>query len=324
MHSHNRVVATLAGAFVALSLPLTGQQPQTPAGLTLDTLPHVTLTVLSDNMTMSGALAEWGWAVLVEAGERRILFDTGAGRVLAGNAKTLKVDLSRLDAIVLSHGHGDHTDGLPQALDLAGKVDVFVHPAAFDALFWRDGAKAVRVPPSLSRDELGSRVRRIVETREPTVIVPGIVATGAIPRVAGFEDTGVGGQVFTDEAMTKPSAVPEDQALIFRTPEGVVVLLGCAHAGVVNTLRYVAGLLGEPHVYAVIGGTHLLSASAQRMEKTEEAFKELGVQKIMLSHCTGLAAFTRLSNAFPGRCTWPSAGSRIEFGKAAAGPPLDR
>jgi 7,8-dihydropterin-6-yl-methyl-4-(beta-D-ribofuranosyl)aminobenzene 5'-phosphate synthase len=130
-----------------------------------------------------------------------------------------------------------------------------------------------------------------------------------------FEDTGITAAAFSDEAMTKPNAVPEDQALFFRAPEGVVVLLGCAHAGVINTIRYVAQLLGEPRIYAVIGGTHLLNASALRMQKTEEAFREYGIEKIMLSHCTGLAAFARFSSAFPGRCSWPSAGSRVEFGK---------
>lgn len=315
MRIRTRVTVALAAIVIGLPLATAAGQPAPPQKVTLAALPRVTLTVLSDNMTMSGALAEWGWAVLVEAGERRILFDSGAGRVLVPNAKTLKADLSKLDAIVLSHGHGDHTEGLPQALDLAGKVDVFVHPAAFDALFWKDGAKAVRVPPALSREQLAARARRVVDTSEPTLVVPGIMATGGVPRVTDFEDSGIAAQAFSDEAMTKPSAVPDDQALFFRTPDGVVILLGCAHAGVVNTIRYVSALLGEPRIHAVIGGTHLLTASPQRMEKTEAAFREFGIEKIMLSHCTGIAAFARLASAFPERCTWPSAGSRIQFGK---------
>ncbi len=316
MRIPTRFGPVLAALFVGLSLTTAGQQPASPRKVSLEVLPRVTLTILSDNMTMNGdALGEWGWAVLLETGERRILFDTGAGRVLVPNARALKIDLSKLDAIVLSHGHGDHTNGLPQALDMSGKVDVFVHPAAFDVLFWKDGTKAVRVPPAVSRDQLAARARRIVDTREPTVVVPGIMATGVIPRVTDFEETGIAGQAFTDEAMTKPSDVPEDQALFFRTPEGVVILLGCAHAGVVNTIRYVSALVGEPRVHAVIGGTHLLHASPQRMQETEAAFKAFGIEKIMLCHCTGVAAFARLSGTFPGRCSWPSAGSRVEFGK---------
>ncbi len=139
-----------------------------------------------------------------------------------------------------------------------------------------------------------------------------MLVTGGIPRVTDFDDTGITGRAFSDEAMTTPDLVVDDQALFFRTPEGVVVLLGCAHAGVVNTIRYLAGLLVERHIYAVVGGTHLLDASPERMRKTEAAFKQFGVQKLMPSHCTGAAAFAELSRAFPGRCSWPGAASRLE------------
>ncbi len=315
------VIAIAVG--VCLSSPAVGPQTRPKAVPQLETIPHARLTVLSENTVSAEAaladghpvLAEWGFAVLVEAGGRRILFDTGAGHVIKENARFLNVDLSKLDAIVISHSHSDHTVGLQTVLDLAGKVDVFINPAAFDTVFWRDGTRAVPETMPMSREQLARRAGRVVETGRPTLVSPGVMVTGTIPRVTDFEDTGITGMAFRDQAMTTPDTVADDQALFFRTPDGVVILLGCAHAGVVNTIRYVADLLGEQRCYAIVGGTHLLTASTRRMQQTEQALSKYQLQKIMLSHCTGLAAFAQLSRAFPGRCTWPGAGSRIEFGR---------
>ncbi len=322
MRGHARVVILALVLAAGLAPQPIGSQSRPNPGVQLETLPHVTLTVLSENSVSPDwafapghpVLAEWGWAVLVEAGGRRVLLDAGSGHVVASNARVLKVDLAGLDAIVISHGHSDHTAGLPAILDAAGKVDLFVHPAAFDTVFWKDGSRALPATMPLSREQLKARARRVIDSAGPTQIVEGLMVTGAIPRVAGFEDTGVAGRAFRDAAMKTPDTVADDQALFFRTPEGVVIQLGCAHAGVVNTIRYVAGLLNERRIYAIVGGTHLLGASSERVQKTEEAFREYGVQKIMLSHCTGPAVFAELSRAFPGRCSWPAAGSRIQFG----------
>ncbi len=166
----------------------------------------------------------------------------------------------------------------------------------------------------LSRAQLAARAARVVETSGPTLVAEGVMVTGAIPRVNDFEDSGLRGQAFSDEALSIPDTVASDQALFFRVPEGVVVVLGCGHSGVVNTMRYVAELLAEPRIYAVIGGTHLLQASRRRLEKTAEALREHDVKRVMLAHCTGIEAYAELSRARPGRCSWPSTGTRIEFG----------
>jgi len=140
------------------------------------------------------------------------------------------------------------------------------------------------------------------------------MVTGQVPRTTDFEDTGVGGFIYLDADLKTPDLVPDDQAIFFRVPEGVVVILGCAHAGVVNTARYAMKLSGAEKIYAVMGGTHLLSASPQRMQATIEAFRQMGIERILLGHCTGVNSYAQLAGAFPGRCSWPPTGAKIHFG----------
>ena len=141
-----------------------------------------------------------------------------------------------------------------------------------------------------------------------------MMVTGEVPRVTDYEHTGVGGSVFLDREMKIVDPILDDQAVFFRVPEGVVIILGCAHAGVVNTIQYVGKLTGENKLYAVMGGTHLLSASADRLQKTVGVFRQFDLQKIMLCHCTGMKTFSELVTALPGRCSWPAAGSKVHFG----------
>jgi 7,8-dihydropterin-6-yl-methyl-4-(beta-D-ribofuranosyl)aminobenzene 5'-phosphate synthase len=281
----------------------------------LEVLPRVRITVLVDNMAGPGpVLGEWGLSFLIETDRHQILFDAGGGRVILGNARALHADLCKTEAIVISHEHEDHTGGLGSVLDACGPRDLFVHPGGFDTRYWKDdsGAAAHRLP--FSREQLLQRGVHLVETRGPTLIREGLMVTGQIPRTNDFEDTGVRASAFLDERMTTPDPILDDQAMFFRVPEGVVILLGCGHAGVVNTMAYVSQLTGERRIYAVIGGTHLLDASPTRMRRTVEALRQHHVQRIMLSHCTGVRAYAELASAFPGRCSWPASGATIEFG----------
>ena len=281
----------------------------------LPVLPGVDITVLAENMVVNpSVLGEWGLSYLIETGSHRILFDTGGGQTLFGNAKALGVDLTRLDAIVISHSHSDHTGGLEKTLATCGPVDFFIHPDAFIPRYWKEGTTVEMEVLPFSRDQLRSRVRALHETKKPAVVCGELMATGEVPRLTGYEDTGVGGSVFLDKEMKIPDAILDDQAVFFRIPEGVVVILGCAHAGVVNTVEYISRLTGEKKIYAVMGGTHLLAASADRLAKTVEVFRQYDLQKIMLSHCTGINAYAEFARAFPGRCRWPGAGSKVHFG----------
>jgi 7,8-dihydropterin-6-yl-methyl-4-(beta-D-ribofuranosyl)aminobenzene 5'-phosphate synthase len=150
-----------------------------------------------------------------------------------------------------------------------------------------------------------------VWTRTPTEVLDGIFVTGEIPRQNTFEDTG--GLFFRDAAGAQPDPLLDDQALYFDTQEGLVVLLGCAHSGVVNTLEYIHHLTGGRPIHTLLGGLHLLMASPERMEKTIAAFRRLDIHRLAPAHCTGLPALAQLWTALPGRCVPCAVASTVSF-----------
>ena len=280
----------------------------------LEALPRATVSVLADNVCGSDAiLGEWGLSLLLDTGQHRVLLDAGAGHVLLGNARAMNVDLAGIDTLVISHGHYDHTDGMEALLGVSGRLRVFVHPEAFTTTYWKREASVEALRMKLTRAQLSALGHEIIDTTGPTLVTPGVLVTGEIPRENEYEDTGVTDEAFVDAALTTPTRVPDDQAIVFRVPQGIVVLLGCGHSGLVNTLRYVSGLLGVTRIHAVMGGSHLIAASPDRMQRTIAELKAFGVERILLSHCTGTAAFAELAQAFPGRCHWPGSGTVVTF-----------
>jgi 7,8-dihydropterin-6-yl-methyl-4-(beta-D-ribofuranosyl)aminobenzene 5'-phosphate synthase len=275
----------------------------------------VTLTVLIDNTAIEGLSSEHGLSFWIEYNNNRILFDTGQSDLVLQNAKKLNVDLARADAIVLSHGHYDHTGGLKAVLDETLDAMIYLHPNAPKVRYSCARGKAPRqvsMPLENCRALSGFVPKgKVIYTSEPLRIYPGVMVTGAIPRVMEYEDTG--GTFYEDAEGTIADRITDDQALLIETPQGLVVILGCAHAGVVNTLRYAARLSGQNRIYAVIGGMHLLNASVERIERTIEVFGQYDVQKIGLAHCTGNKAVGKFKSAFPEQCFACSVGTQIKL-----------
>ena len=262
---------------------------------------NIRITTLSENTANYGYLGEWGLSLLVEADGLAILLDTGYSITAVHNAHQMGIDLKRIDRIVLSHGHDDHTGGLREVLKARGEVEVIAHPDIWTARYVRhrkESGYQYRFSgiPYL-REELESLGARFNLTRQPFYITDNILTTGEIPMLSGYEQLDEN-QVIKQGESCFPDPLNDDLALIINTDYGLVVILGCAHHGIVNTLRHAQKLTGTELVYAAIGGTHLFRASAERIESTIAALKEMGLQRLGVSHCTGFKASARLAQEF--------------------------
>ncbi len=271
------------------------------------------ITILVDNKAAEGLVCEHGFSVWIETADRRVLFDTGQGGALAANSDSLGVDLRATDFVLLSHGHYDHTGGLPPALNLAPAAHVYLHPEATRTRYAvRDeAARSIGMPPA-TRAALDTLPNEAVHwTTQPLELGCGLGLTGQIPRRTDFEDAG--GPFFVDAQGMDGDPIPDDQAMWFRTERGLVVVLGCGHAGLVNTLRQACVLSGEPRLHAVVGGFHLGEASDLRLERTVEVLLELAPDLVVPCHCTGNKATQALKAALGERARPGFAGMRLDF-----------
>jgi 7,8-dihydropterin-6-yl-methyl-4-(beta-D-ribofuranosyl)aminobenzene 5'-phosphate synthase len=276
----------------------------------------VRITVLVENTAVGrGMRGEHGLAFWIEAGSQRVLFDTGqTPEVLLHNAEQLGIDLASIDAVVLSHGHYDHTGGLREVLRRARGTRLFLHPGALAQRFTRrrDGAvDDIGIPPGIDKGFLREHTASVSFTDQSAAITHWLRVTGQVPRVNDFEDTG--GDFYLDRACNRTDPIVDDQATFFDTQDGTVVLLGCGHAGVVNTLQQVQELTGGRPIHAVLGGMHLINASPDRLARTVEALRGLSIGLLAPAHCTGARAQARLWSEFPGHWEPCPVGTRFEF-----------
>jgi 7,8-dihydropterin-6-yl-methyl-4-(beta-D-ribofuranosyl)aminobenzene 5'-phosphate synthase len=272
----------------------------------------IKITTLSENTANYGYLAEWGLSILVEVDNLKILVDTGLSFSAVHNAQLMGVDLSMIDQIVLSHGHVDHIGGLREVLKIRGEVEVIAHPDVWASKYTRRDGQTVEqyIGIPFSREELESRGARFNLTREPIRISESIMTTGEIPMVSGYEEVENNLFIKKGDALYQDQ-LADDLALLIDTDFGLVVILGCAHRGIVNTLRRAKSLTGKELVYAAIGGTHLFRASEERIGQTIADLKQMGIQKLGVSHCTGFRASARLAQEFEKVFFLNNAGTRF-------------
>lgn len=255
------------------------------------------LTILVDDRAAEGLASEHGLSVWIEIGDRRILFDTGQATALFHNAPQLGIDLSTVETLVLSHGHYDHTGGLAGVLEAAPDVQVVCHRAVeVDRYSIRGGRPKPIHMPAAARAAMATVPRTNLRwATEATEIAAGIGVTGPIPRHTSYEDTG--GPFFLDPAGTLPDPIDDDMALWIETSRGLVVVVGCSHAGVVNTLNHVRDLTGGSRIHTVLGGFHLLNASRDRVDQTIRALASLGLERLVPCHCTGHGPIEEIKRA---------------------------
>ena len=263
----------------------------------------MTITVLvEDSVSCPILMAEHGLAFWIDTVAHCILFDTGQSRLILANASELKLDLDAVDIVALSHGHYDHCGGLAAVLaNAAGNVTVYTHPRALDPKYRRTETGTRPIGMSIQcRQALCEGRHNLKTVTAPTEIAPGMFLTGEIPRSHPEEQSEPG--FCLDEQGWEADPFLDDQSLFFGTPAGTVVVLGCAHAGVINTLDYIRHLTGGQPVHAVLGGMHLHSASDERIAWTIKSLQQFSVERFYPMHCTGAKAVASLWSAFPGRC----------------------
>lgn len=274
------------------------------------------VTILVENTVgvPLGLLSEWGLSMLLDFGDERILFDTGEQGNLISNAQILGHDLRQIDRVILSHGHYDHTGGLLKFLQYRGKVPVYAHPELFTGHYGRglNGQRDRYIGVPFRQEQLESAGAEFHWHREPVQLRPGLWLSGEIPRDTAFERVDdrlveiKGGQAVQD-------SIPDDFSLFYVTDLGLVILLGCAHSGLVNIVEHAKRVTGEGRVRAILGGTHLGPATPNQLKQTIDYLRGLDLTCLAPNHCTGLGVLSKLAAEFPGAFAFATAGTTLEF-----------
>jgi 7,8-dihydropterin-6-yl-methyl-4-(beta-D-ribofuranosyl)aminobenzene 5'-phosphate synthase len=280
----------------------------------------IKITIICENRAglTKNIMGEHGFCALVEKNEQKILLDTSQGLCLKPNARTLGIDLSRIDTIVISHGHYDHTGGLLQLLPFSQKTRVIAHPDIFGPKFSQSKNNTKKlfnyIGPPLSKDDLEADPNcELILQKEFQKISNQIFFSGQIPRITNFETNDKSLKLKIQKEFANDPLV-DDTSLLIETTKGPVILTGCAHSGIVNVMKHFEKMTGHKRFYAVIGGTHLgFLNSENQLEKTMDAFESYGLDLIAVSHCTGNEASATCYKRFKEKFAFANAGWRMTF-----------
>jgi 7,8-dihydropterin-6-yl-methyl-4-(beta-D-ribofuranosyl)aminobenzene 5'-phosphate synthase len=268
-------------------------------------------------------LAEHGFSAIVtvtaDEMSRSLLFDFGfSEHGAAYNADALDIDLTSVEAMVLSHGHMDHFGGFEQLAERVGKkgIELVLHPMAFRTSRFIKVTEDIKIAlPALKRERFDNAGVSLVESREPRILLGDCVLfLGEIPKQTEFEK-GFARMCYVEDGETKWDPIEEDSAIVANVKgKGLVILSGCAHAGIINTVKYAQEVAAVDNVFVVMGGFHLTGADFEPIiEPTTEALKALNPQYIVPTHCTGRKAIMHLEKEMPDRFLLNMSGTRMVF-----------
>ena len=256
---------------------------------------NLKITTLSTMLANRG-IGEWGYSTLVEVDGKKILFDAGnRAETVLQNAKELGVDLSVVEDIFISHNHGDHTGGLVTLRNAFKKSN----PKAFSRVHVGKGIFTERVHYhnemiDIKKQLEADGVTFIVYDKQYEIF-PGVWITGPVDRIHPEKNWGGRGKIKTTQGEVE-DVIAEDQSLAINTKDGFVLVSGCGHAGIINTMEHIHNKIAVKPIYAAIGGFHLIRATDKHLEWTANKLKSFGITKIMGAHCTGINSLYSLKH----------------------------
>ena len=277
----------------------------------------IRLTILCENsvdqVSPYGLLGEHGFSCHLQTPAGNFLFDTGGGMTIMNNAELLGIDFTRLQGIMFSHGHFDHTGGLRQVLEKTGEIPIYAHPDLFSKHFSKNSGKMhnIGIPwPQVELEELGADFKF---STTPQKVTPDLLLSGEVSRISKVETGDPNLLSLAEDGTQITDPLHDDLSLFIHTDKGLVILLGCAHAGLLNIIDHAIKLTGERKIHMVLGGTHLKFCSEEQMAATLDRLEELDVDLIGASHCTGLRGARMLSERFGQRFFSASVGVEIDI-----------
>jgi len=276
----------------------------------------IRITILCENTvgTTLPVLGEHGFAVFIEMKRGNYLFDTGQGFSIVHNAQCLTKDLTSIKKIFISHGHYDHTGGLLNVLRLKKEVKVCAHPAIFSrryALVKINGKETKKsIGIKYKKEYLEKQGAQFIFDRHLHEVDKDIFLTGEVPRTTDFEK-GDARLLIENNGKLIPDQILDDQSLILKTKEGLIIILGCSHAGLINILKHILNNLKKEKLHTIIGGTHLGFLREDQLYSTISHLKRYDFRKIGVSHCTGLKAAATLFYEFKDKFFFANVGTSI-------------
>ena len=260
------------------------------------------LILVENKVYSSNLIAEHGLSFYLKYKGKKYLFDTGQGLAIINNARELNVDFNKLDGVFLSHGHYDHTGGLQKVLEVNPDLKVYGHPDIFRPMYSRRENYYKDVGFSMKREDIAN----FIPISKMTEIYSGIWLTGEIPgKIKPYSKFKTGSL-----SQLKDDYFKDDQSLVIETKKGLVVVLGCSHAGVINILKYINKKFAD-NIFAVIGGMHLKDMKKEKVEDIIDYLSDLDLKLLSPLHCTGIEVACQMQNRLGAKVKRASIGEKF-------------